>query len=206
MKGYERKGSRKMKRRHTILPYLFILVFIISSANFSYSVATSRKDLLEEFCINNQSETGGFKDYNNATSETITEFTSMANLFILNEIDPTLEKIDDIAGFWFIDRLNDFVSSEKNIPNAYYALEGAILINSTANETATVNNAVTEMNNLYNVTSHGYNGANAPVSTLSDTYFAVEFLHLASTFSSSANFSSTNSTDIANFVSLSFPW
>ena len=101
----------KMKR-HTILPYLFILVFIISSVSIDYSVATSRKDLLEQFCINNQTGTGGFIDYNNGTEETITEFTSLANLFILYEIDPTLEKIDKKkAEFWFIDRLSSFTST-----------------------------------------------------------------------------------------------
>ncbi len=193
----------KMKR-HTILPYLFILVFIISSVSIDYTVATSRKDLLEQFCIDNQTEAGGFKDYNNGTSESITEFTSLANLFILYEIDPTLEKIDKpTAGFWFIDRLNDFsstTSTEKNIPNAYYALEGSIYLNVTANETATVGEAITELDLLYNETSHGYQGGNAPKPTLSDTYFAIKFLQLASTLSTSANASSFNSTEIANFV------
>ena len=192
----------KMKR-HTILPYLFILVFIISSVSIDYSVATSRKDLLEEFCINNQTGTGGFKDFNNGTEETITEFTSLANLFILYEIEPTLEKIDDIAGFWFIDRLDDFISTtstEKSIPDAFYALKGLVLLNATANETTTLNNAIIEINSLYNETSHGYNEANSPKTIISDTYFAVEFLHLAGSLSFTANFTNDNSTEIASFV------
>ena len=81
-------------KRHTILPYLFLIVFIISSISINYSVATSRKDLLEEFCISNQTESGSFKDYNNGTTDTISEFTSLANIFILYQIDSTLEKID----------------------------------------------------------------------------------------------------------------
>ena len=189
--------------RHSILPYLFLIAFIISSISIDYSVATSRKDLLEEFSISNQTESGGFKDYNSGTSE-ITDFTSLANLFILYEIDPTFEKIDKSkAEFWFIDRLDDFVSptsTEKNIPNAYYALQGSVLLNASANNTATVDDAITEMNKFYNETSYGYNGANTPISTISDTYFAVEFLHLASTVLSSEDFSLINSTDIATFV------
>ena len=137
-----------MKRRHTILAYLFLSILIISS--FDYSVATSRKDLLEEFCISNQTESGGFKDFNNGTSDTISEFTSYANLFILNEIDPNLEKIDKSkAEFWGIDRLNDFTSitgTGKSIPDAYYALEILVYLNATANETATLNDAITKMN------------------------------------------------------------
>lgn len=193
----------KMKR-HTILPYLFILVFIISSVSIDYSVATSRKDLLEQFCINNQMGTGGFIDYNNGTEETITEFTSLANLFILYEIDPTLEKIDKKkAEFWFIDRLSSFTSTtstEKSIPDAFYALEGLVFLNATANETATVNDAITKMNNFYNETSHGYNGANSPISTISDTYFANEFLYMAGSLSFTTNFTNENSTEIASFV------
>ncbi len=192
-------------KRHKILPYLFILVFIISSISIDYSVATSRKDLLEEFCIRNQGETGGgFKDYNNGTEDTITEFTSLANLFILYEIDPTLAKIDKPkAGFWFIDRLNNFISTtttEKSIPDAYYALEGSVYLNATANETSTVNDAVTQMNDYYNETSSGYNGGNSPIPTLSDTYFALEFLYLANNISSSVNITSINKTEIAAFV------
>jgi len=190
-------------KRHSILPYLFLIAFIISSISIDYSVATSRKDLLEEFCISNQSESGGFKDYNYGTSD-ITEFTSLANLFILYEIDPDLEKIDKSkAKFYFIDRVDDFTSlssTGKNIPDAYYALQGSVLLNATANNTATVDDAITEMHSFYNETSYGYNGANTPISTISDTYFAVEFLHLASTLLSSADFSSINSTDIATFV------
>jgi len=186
-----------MKRRHTILAYLFLSVLIISS--FDYSVATSRKDLLEEFCISNQTESGGFKDFNNGTSDTISEFTSYANLFILNEIDSTLEKIDKSkAGFWGIDRLNDFTSitgTEKSIPDAYYALEILVYLNATANETATLNDAITKMNGFYNETSNGYNGENSPISTLSDTYYAIEFLHKANSLSYS-----DNSSDIANFI------
>jgi len=197
MKGYERKGFRKMKQRHTILAYLFLSVLIISS--FDYSVATSRKDLLEDFCISNQTETGGFKDSNNGTSDTISEFTSYANLFILNEIDPTLEKIDKSkAGFWGIDRLNDFTSTtgaEKGIPDAYYALEILVFLNATANETATLNDAITKMNGFYNETSHGYNGKNSPISTLSDTFYAIEFLQRAKSLSYDEN-----STEIASFV------
>jgi prenyltransferase beta subunit len=188
-------------KRHNILVYLFLSVLIISS--FNYSVATSRKDLLEDFCISNQSATGGFNDYNDGTSE-ITEFTSSANLFILYKIDPTLEKIDKSkAEFWFIDQLNDFTSvssTEKYIPNAYYALLGSWFLNATSNNTANVDEAITEMNSFYNETSYGYNGANSPISTISDTYFAVEFLHLASTIRLSTDFSSLNSTDIASFV------
>ncbi len=190
----------KMKR-HTILAYLFLSALIISS--FNYSVATSRKDLLEEFCISNQIASGGFKDYNNGTEDSISEFTSLANLFILHEIDPTLTKIDSIAGFWLIDRLNDFTSTtgtEKTIPEAFYALEGLVFLNATSNETATIDDAITKMNNFYNETSHGYNGDNSPISTLSDTYYAIEFLHMANTLSSTANFSIINSTEIASFV------
>ncbi|MHA1718724.1 MAG: prenyltransferase/squalene oxidase repeat-containing protein [Promethearchaeota archaeon] len=191
-------------KRHTILPYLFLIVFIISSISINYSVATSRKDLLEEFCISNQTESGSFKDYNNGTTDTISEFTSLANIFILYQIDSTLEKIDKTkAGFWFIDKLNDFSSTttkEKNIPNAYYALEGSIYLNVTANNTANVNEAVTEMNNHYNTSSHGYNGGNAPFPTISDTYFAMEFLYLADTISPNESFSTINSTEIATFI------
>ena len=190
-------------KRHRILPYLFLLTFIISSVSIDYSVATSRKDLLEDFCISNQIESGGFTDFNRGTSD-ITEFTSFANLFILYEIDLSLEKIDKSkAEFWFIDQINDFTSptsTGKNIPNAYFALQGSVLLNSTANNTATVDDAITEMNNFYNETSYGYNGDNTPISTISDTYFAVEFLHLASDVLSSADFSLINSTDIATFV------
>ena len=188
-------------KRHRILTYLFLSVLIISS--FNYSVATSRKDLLEEFCISNQIASGGFKDYNNGTEDSISEFTSLANLFILYQIDPTLAKIDKIAGFWLIDRLNDFASvggTEKSIPDAFYALEGLVYLNSTSNETATIDDAITVMINFYNETSYGYNGPNSPISTLSDTYFAIEFLYLANTLSSSANFSLINSTEIASFV------
>jgi len=190
-------------KRHSILPYLFLIAFIISSVSINYSVATSRKDLIEEFCISNQSESGGFTDYIDGSTD-ITEFTSLANIYILYEIDPSLEKIDKSKGeFWFIDRLNDFTSiasTRKNIPDAYYALQGSVLLNATANNTATVDDAITEMNNFYNETSFGYNGANIPISTISDTYFAVEFLHLASSVLSSEDFNSINSTNITKFV------
>nr|QEE17410.1 Prenyltransferase and squalene oxidase repeat protein [Candidatus Prometheoarchaeum syntrophicum] len=197
MKGYNRKGFRKMKQRHNILAFLFLSVLIISS--FDYSVATSRKDLLEDFCISNQTATGGFMDFNNGTADTISEFTSYANLFILNEIDPNLEKIDKSkAEFWGIDRLNDFTSTtgtEKSIPDAYYALGILVYLNATANENSTLNDAITKMNGFYNETSHGYNGENSPISTLSDTYYAIEFLERAESLSYS-----TNSTEIASFV------
>ena len=86
----------------------------------------------------------GFKDYNNGTTD-ITDFTSLANVYILHKIDPDLKKIDKSkAEFWFIDRLDDFTSlssTGKNIPDAYYALQGSVLLNATANNTATVEDA-----------------------------------------------------------------
>ena len=93
-------GFRTMKRHSNKIILISVILTFSLLISAQYAAATTRKELLEEFCLSNQHSSGAFLDSPSGVStddNTLSEFTTYANLFILAQIDPDLEKLDDVG-------------------------------------------------------------------------------------------------------------
>lgn len=178
----------KMKRSKITSTIIILTFFVSLFATFNLVAATSRGDLLAEFCLANQDASGGFKDTPEGSTEDLTEFTSYANTFILSQVDPELSSF---AGFdkanlkvWFSDKFNAFTSfGSEQIMKGTYAYQGLVLADPTGNSTLK-DLGVEAMIILQNDTSYGFAGFGTDgEATISDTYFAILFLSLTDSLS-----------------------
>ncbi|WP_457559557.1 prenyltransferase/squalene oxidase repeat-containing protein [Candidatus Harpocratesius sp.] len=188
-----------MKRRHqlTILISITFMFSLILSAQ--YAVATSRKELLEQFCLSNQHSSGAFLDSpsgNGDNEATLSEFTTYANLFILSQIDPELNNLNDqgIIRSYLRDRYLQFSDVGVGIiSQVYYAYFAGLLVD-TNFTTTLIEDATTKLFDLQNATNSGFASKDAKMPTLSNTFFAVKLL------TSFGKINETSPTDIAEFV------
>lgn len=168
-----------MKRRN-MLTSLLLLIFTLSALGLDFSSATPRKVLLADFCAQNQIPTGGFTDTVNGSAGEITEFTSYSNVYILNLVDPELEKISTDLTFtqnWFSDKINDFLAGKDRIPDLYYAYHGAILVNETVDDDSLAD-VFSKIKNFQSADNFGFGGGSSIESNIIDTAFAVKFLNM----------------------------
>ena len=191
-------------KRSKITSTILILAFVVSIfATLDLVSATSREDLLAEFCLANQDVSGGFLDTPEGTAEDLTEFTTFANTFILSQVDPELSSFEgfDKANLkeWFSDKFNAFTSFDsKQIMEATYAYHGLLLVDPTGNSTQK-DLGISTMIELQNETTYGFagHGTNG-IATMSDTYYAVLFLSLTDSLSL------VNAENVSHFVVSSF--
>ncbi|MHA1746225.1 MAG: prenyltransferase/squalene oxidase repeat-containing protein [Promethearchaeota archaeon] len=176
-------------KRSKITSTILILTFVVSIfATIDLVSATSREDLLAEFCLANQDISGGFLDTPEGSAADLTEFTTFANTFILSQVDPEMSFFEgsDKAnlGEWFSDKFNAFTSFDsKQIMKATYAYNGLLLVDPTGNSTQK-DLGISTMIELQNETTYGFagHGTNG-FATMSDTYYAVLFLSLTESLS-----------------------
>lgn len=187
-----------MKRRSTITILTSVLLFFSLFLSVQYAAATSRKDLLKEFCLNNQDSTGGFLDTPNGegTDTTLSEFTAYANLYILSLIEPELDSLDDkgVIRSFLRDRyilFSDVGTGE--ISQVYYAYLGGLLVGTNYTETLKQDAAI-ELFSLQNQTNYGFSSRNSETELVSATYYATLLLNEFELLNSTMN------ANIASFI------
>ena len=111
------------------------LLFVLSLfVNIQYAAAKSRKELLGDFLVLNQTTAGGFKNSNSTSSDSITPFSSYVNIYLINELE-RLEEIDkEKAESYFFGEMENAIITE-NLTDFFYAYKGYEIVEGSLNET-----------------------------------------------------------------------
>ena len=187
-------GFRTMKRHSNKIILISVILTFSFLLSAQYAAAATRKELLEEFCLSNQHSSGAFLDSPSGLGDntnTLSEFTTYANIYILAQIDPDLEKLEDNKGIIrsFL-RDNFFQFSDVGvgaIPEVYYAYFGGLYVGVNYTETMK-QDASRELYELQNLTNSGFGSADSLIPTVAETYYAVMLLN---------GFETLNETDTA---------
>lgn len=174
-----------------------ILILILSSIFvWQFAAATSRKELLQQFCLNNQATNGGFKEVAGSSTDDVTLFTSYANLFILYQIDPDLAMITDLANVraYFTDGLAAFVQANAGIlSDLAYSYQGSRLAAATINSTL-IDLMSQKIFEYENDSTSGFGNKYAQEANLADTYYVLDVLN------SSNNLALINENEVTAFI------
>ncbi|MHA1674759.1 MAG: prenyltransferase/squalene oxidase repeat-containing protein [Promethearchaeota archaeon] len=188
-----------MKRHSNKIILISVILTFSLLISAQYAAATTRKELLEEFCLSNQDSSGAFLDSPSGVStgdNTLSEFTTYANLFILAQIDPDLEKLDDVGIIrsFLRDKYTQFSDvGAGDIQQVYYAYFGGLIVGVNYTEEMK-QDASRELFALQNQTNSGFGSLETSIPTIIETYYAVRLLN---------EFETINETDtetIGNFV------
>ena len=183
-----------MKRHSNKIILISVILTFSLLISAQYAAATTRKELLEEFCLSNQHSSGAFLDSPSGVStddNTLSEFTTYANLFVLAQIDPDLEKLDDVGIIrsFLRDKYTQFSDvGAGDISQVYYAYFAGLIVGVNYTEEMK-QDASRELFVLQNQTNSGFGSIESLIPTLAETYFAVRLLN---------EFETINETDTEN--------
>ncbi|MHA1612285.1 MAG: prenyltransferase/squalene oxidase repeat-containing protein [Promethearchaeota archaeon] len=192
-------GFRTMKRHSNKIILISVILTFSLLLSAQYAAAATRKELLEEFCLNNQHSSGAFLDTPTGVGDddnTLSEFTTYANLFILAQIDSELEKLDDPGLIRSFLRDKYILFSDVgigDIPQVYYAYFGGLIVGVNYTEELK-QDASRELYALQNQTNSGFGSVDNPIPTIAETYYAIKLLKEFGTLNE------TDTTAIGDFV------
>ena len=161
-------------RMRKIIPLFLILAITSSSLFWGLAAADSRRRLLTTFIMKTQQPSGGFIDTPNGTADQVTEFVSYSAIYLLQQFN-NLDNIDqEKAKNWLRDRF-DIAYNSEFIPEVFYTYKASKILGNAPNGTL-LTTAVDKIIGLQNSSTKGFASSKAPVATIYDTYFAIEFL------------------------------
>jgi prenyltransferase beta subunit len=175
-----------------IIPFVLILTLTSSSLFWGFAAADSRRRLLTTFIVKCQQPSGGYIDTPNGTTSQISEFVSYGAVYLLQQFN-NLDNMDqEKAKNWFRDRF-DIAYNSEFIPEVFYTYKASRILQNAPNGTL-LTTAVDKIIDLQNGTTKGFASSRAPMATVYDTYFAIEFLFEV------GNLSLVSADEVAGFI------